>query len=191
MRVEALLFGILMLLPMGFQSKRETSYSSIREIDFGNFTYPARPSTGGRGAFTLRNGEMLSERDADGHVTGMWLELLKVVYGDITGDGVEEAIVIHDWITGGSATSHVVYVYTLDKGRPKFLWGTTTGDRADGGLKSAYAEDGYIMLETYSPEGKRGDCCPIAYVKTRYQLHGNKISVVGKPEAFPLAKKKK
>ncbi|HEV2663461.1 MAG TPA: hypothetical protein VG324_01035 [Blastocatellia bacterium] len=191
MRIEALLLGILTLLPTGFQSERETSYSSIRKIDFGNFTYPARPSVGGRGAFTLRNGEMPPERDADGHVIGMWLELLKVVYGDITGDGAEEAIVIHDWITGGSATPHVVYVYTLEKGRPKFLWGTTTGDRADGGLKSAYAEGGYLVLETYSPEGKRGDCCPVAYIKTRYQLHGNKISVVGKPEAFPLSNKTK
>jgi hypothetical protein len=100
MRVEALFFVILTLW-MGFQSERGTNYSSIREIDFGNFTYPARPSIGGRGAFSLRSGEMRPERDADGHVIGMWLNLLKVVYGDITGDGAEEAIVIHDWITGG------------------------------------------------------------------------------------------
>jgi hypothetical protein len=187
MRLEALLFVTLTLLPTSFQSVRETSYSSIREIDFRNFTYPARPSIGGRGAFTLRNGEMLPERDADGHIIGMWLQLLNVVYGDITGDGAEEAIVIHDWITGGSATPHVVYVYTLERGRPKFVWGTTTGDRADGGLKSAYVESGYLVLETYSPKGKRGDCCPVAYFKTRYQLNGKKISVVGKPDSFPLS----
>jgi len=191
MRVESLLFVILTYLPIVFQSERGTSCSSIREIDFGNFTYPAQPSIGGRGTFTLRNSELPPERDANGRVIGMWLELLNVVYGDMTGDGAEEAIVIHDWITGGSATPHVIYVYTLEKGRPKFLWGTTTGDRADGGLKSAYAENGYLVLETYSPEGKRGDCCPVAYIKTRYQLHGKKISVAGKPEAIPLPNKTK
>jgi hypothetical protein len=115
MRVEALLFGILTLLPAGFQSERESSYSSIREIDFRNFTYPARPSIGGRGAFTLRNGETLPKRDGDGHVIG------------------------------------------------------------------------HMVLETYSPDGKRGDCCPVAYIKTRYRLHKNKISVVGKPEVFPFS----
>jgi len=176
---------------MSIQSRQATSYSSVREIDFLNFTYPAQPSTGARGAFTLRNGELTSERDAKGHVIGMWLTFSKVIYGDVTGDGIEEAIVIHNWITGGSAMPHVVYVYTLEKWQPKFLWSITTGDRADGGLKSAHAEGGYLVLETYSPDGKRGDCCPVAYIKTRYQMHGKKLSVVGKPEVFPLSSKSK
>lgn len=186
MRLEVLLLLILTLWLMGAQNERGTGYSSIREIDFGDFTYPAQPSIGGLGAFTLRSGRLPPKRDADGHVTTMWLELLKVVYGDVTGDGAEEAIVIHEWITGGSATPHVIYIYTIEKGRPKFIWGTTTGDRADGGFKSAYAEDGDLVLETYSPEGKRGDCCPVAYIKTRYRLHGKKISVADKPKVFPL-----
>ena len=186
MNLETILSVILLIWPAGIQSVRATGYGSIHEIDFRNFTYPARPSIGGRGTFTLRNGELLPERDANGFVIGMWLRLLKVVYGDITGEGAEEAIVIHNWITGGSAAPHVVYIYTLDKRQPKFLWGTTTGDRADGGLKSAYVEGGNLVLETYSPEGNHGDCCPVAYIKTRYQLHGKRMLIVGKPEVFQL-----
>jgi hypothetical protein len=165
---------------------KPTKPETIRAVDFANFTYPARPSTGGRGVYTLRNGEHPSQRDAVGHVLGMWLKLASVTYADVTGDGHEEAIVVHAWITGGSATPDVVYVYGMSLGRPRFLWGTTTGDRADGGLKDVYGENGRLVMETFIPEGSQGDCCPVAYVKTEYRYRGGTFRRVRTSPPIPL-----
>jgi len=98
-----------------------------------------------------------------------------VKYGDVTGDGIEEAIVSLGIQTGGSATPGLVYIYTFQRNAPKLLWLRSTGDRADGGLRDVYAQNGQLMVELNSSVGSRGDCCPTHFIRTSYEWRGGRF----------------
>ncbi len=102
------------------------------------------------------------------------MSLRSIAYGDVTGDGVEEAMVVLSvGVTGGTARPHAVYIFTLEQKRPKVLWAFPTGDRADGGLRQVYAADGDLVVERYNSVGSKGDCCPTTFTRVRYQWQGN------------------
>ena len=148
---------------------------SIRSIDFANFHYHGSiglfptaeyPTK----SFTLRRGK-----------SGDWQEgmtLRRVVYGDVTGDSVDEAIVTLSVNTAGSAAVDHVYIFTLRHNRPTFLWGFEGGDRAWGGLRRAYAENGKLVIElfgrgtyiggTLGRTEPVGLCCPQSITVARY-----------------------
>jgi hypothetical protein len=171
--------------------------SPIREIDFANFTYPSH-FRGEAGGYRVRDGEMLPKRkDKIGRPLDMWLVLAGVKYGDATGDGREEAVVDLSWITGGTADADLVYVYGLRKGKPKLLWAFETGDRADGGYKNVFAENGELVVELqgknkiigrdlYEDDGTNmGDCCPTHFTRTRYKWAHNRFRPKAKSEVLP------
>ena len=110
----------------------------------------------------------------------------KVFYGDVTGDGVEDAIVSMNILTGGSAMPGLVYVYALRENRLKLLWSFSTGDRADGGMRAVYAEHGQLVVELNDPFGSRGDCCPTHFTRTRYEWRGKRFRQKRK-ETKPVA----
>jgi hypothetical protein len=115
----------------------------------------------------------------------MGVNLESIVYGDLTDDGIKEAIIVLSFITGGSAIPHAVYVYSIPHTNPKLLWIYSTGDRADGGLRQVYAEDGELVIEQYSPVGRKGDCCPIFFVRARYEWKGRRFERKGKKQTLP------
>src|SRR5215510_6469793 len=80
---------------------------SIRAVDFRNFSYPETeglhiPHSRKR-SFKLKDGSLPETRDKRGFVDGMGVDLSEVSYGDVTGDGQEEAIIVLSILTGGSA----------------------------------------------------------------------------------------
>lgn len=177
--------------------------SIIREVDFENFSYPSAivyPSViVGERPFKLRNGELLPKRkDKIGRPLDIWLKLANVTYGDVTGDGVEEAIVDLGWITGGTATPDLVYIYGWRSGKARLLWAFETGDRAEGGYKDVFAENGELVVELqgkdkvigwnlYADDGTRtGLCCPTYFTRTRYRWVRNRFRQYRKPEVLPL-----
>jgi hypothetical protein len=181
--------------------------SSIHSIDFTNFSYPSKAAnltfsskTAKGNVFKLRQGELPPKFGERNRLLNVWLKFGSVVYGDLTGDGNEEAIVNLNWITGGSALPNLVYIYTLRKGRPTLLWAFETGDRADGGLKDVYAENGELVLELYgkgkiigrnlyADDGtKNGDCCPTFFTRTQYVWRGGHFRQKGNAVVFPLSK---
>jgi hypothetical protein len=174
---------------------------SIRAVDFRNFSFPETeglhiPHTRKR-SFKLRDGSLPETRDKHGFVDEMGVYLGDVSYGDVTGDGQEEAIVVLSILTGGSAMPNCVYVYTWDRRRPKLLWAFDTGDRADGGLRRVKEEKGYLLVELYGNRrilGKdlyledktnRGACCPTLFTRARYKWIGNRFRLASKPEVLP------
>jgi len=74
-----------------------------------------------------------------------------VKYGDLTGDGREEAVVVLWIVTSGTARDGVVFVYTLSTGRPKRLFAFETGDRWDYGYHNAFINNGELIVERYKP----------------------------------------
>ncbi len=155
------------------------SLQTIRDIDFRNFRYPWPKElvdpTNPKRTFQLKNGELPATRTPDGMINEMGGFLGKVVYGDVTGDGAEEAIIYLGIQTGGSATPGAVYIYAVKGNQTKLLWHFSTGDRADNGFRRAYAQNGDLVVELNSPIEKRGDCCPTRFTRTRYAWQGNRF----------------
>jgi hypothetical protein len=118
-------------------------------------------------------------------------------YGDATGDGEEEGLVALGVESGGSAQPHVIYVYGMRGNHPGLLWRFEDGDRADGGLRRIYAENGGLVVELYG-KGKivggdlfaddgtpGGDCCPTHFTRARYRWDGERFMLNGEPEVLP------
>lgn len=98
------------------------SNPSIRSIDFANFTFPWLSELGeSTKTFTLRGGELAPTRDKNGMVDEMGVALQSIVYGDLTRDGGEEAMVVLSLVTGGSAIPHTTYIYKSENNSPKLL----------------------------------------------------------------------
>jgi hypothetical protein len=164
--------------------------SSSHTIDFANFhgsiglfravEYPTR-------SFTLRAGKF-----------GDWqkgMTLRRVVYGDVTGDGIDEAIVTLAVNTAGSAAVDHVYIFTLRDNRPRFLWGFEGGDRAWGGLRQAYTENGELVVELFGRGTHIGGdlgstepvglCCPQSMTRARYRWHAGRFHRYAGLEILP------
>src|SRR5262245_53424758 len=174
---------------------------SIRAVDFRNFSYPETeglhiPHSRKR-SFKLKDGALPETRDKQGFVDGMGIDLSAVSYGDVTGDGKDEALQTMSIVTGGSALPDSVYIYTLKESKPRLLWAFDTGDRADGGLRRVKAENGRLLVELYG-NGKipgkdfgaedktnRGACCPMFFTRARYKWTGNAFRLASKPKVLP------
>lgn len=153
-----------------------TAKSAIRLVDFDNIAYPNFPeySNTKEKRITLERGEA-----APSHVN----------YGDVTGDGAEEALVAVPVEIRGSAIPHHVYIFTIENGKPKLLWDFDTGDRSDGGLRQLYADNGQLVIELYgkdrvvSSELYKGDealCCPSSFTGARYTWTGTSFEHASK-----------
>jgi hypothetical protein len=124
------------------------------------------------------------------------MSLGHVFYGDVTGDGSEEAMVYLDVYTNGSARPGCVYIYRMSDGRPQLLWAFDTGSRNYGGLRQVYADGGKLVVELYgrakiigrdlfTDDGTSAQTSyPYAITRTRYRWRMNRFSRVGKPEEF-------
>ncbi|HVF50568.1 MAG TPA: hypothetical protein VNA19_10810 [Pyrinomonadaceae bacterium] len=75
-------------------SPSPTPNSPIRSVDFANFTFPAKPiDADGEKYFTLKNSEYVG-RLQDGAIEPYPVSLVQSVYGDVTDDGNEEAMLV-------------------------------------------------------------------------------------------------
>lgn len=176
--LAALLIGVT-----SGQARRPSA--SIRSIDFKNFTYPLPAdlvTPGGPRAVTLEGGRFPGTGNEDEMYFGT------VVYGDVTGDGAEEAMIHLGIHTRGSAMPGVAYVYTLRRGRPSLSWSFPTGDRARGGLHRVYAEGGGLVVELYGPQKRwEGDGQPMRFTRRRYVWLGRRFRQTGRKEVIPLS----
>jgi hypothetical protein len=164
--------------------------SPIRSIDFRNFTYSftegLRNPTDPKPTFTLKDGKHPETRDKQGLVGEIGISLNNVIYGDVTGDNQEDAILTMSILTGGSAAPNIVYIYTLENNRPKQLWDFTTGDRANKGLRKVYSENEQLIVELNSPVESKGDCCPVFFTRSKYKWTGKKFQIVENQEKLPV-----
>ena len=169
------------------------------KFDFKNFTYPL--PRGWQDAdsrvVTLRHGirRMTKEKIGMSYVTAK--------YDDLTGDGVDEAFVILKVRTGSITIPQIVYIFEWRDTKPNLLWYFRTGDRAKGGLKRIYVENGelvvelfgrdrYIFAQTETSEivgDKQQLCCPSHFTKTRYKKIDRKFVLQGDRLTYSLSNK--
>lgn len=101
-------------------------------------------------------------------------------FGDLTGDGVEEAALLVYYGMGGSGSFTGVFVYSLDGGAPRRIAAVKGGDRAEGGIKSARIAGGQLIVETYTPD-PLSPCmaCYGGILVTKYEWLGGRLVNVG------------
>jgi len=153
-----------------------TSRSTIRSVDFDNLPYPNFPDYSGpeKKRMTLKAGEGGPNF---------------INYGDVTGDGIEDAMVALESPTRGSAVVDYVYIFTIENGKPQLVWDFETGDRADGGLRNVYPENGHLVIELFGKgrviggqlyRGDEGLCCPSSITRTRYKWTGKRFEEISR-----------
>lgn len=188
--MRGLSFGLLLFGSISFSAAQTT----VRQIDFKNFTYPwsrpsgwpsrlvwLDPSEQGhvhlvRGRWRLDTGDGESDRPFSG------LTLEAVQFADVTGDGQTNALVVLQFDTGGTQYSQYVYIYSFAAGKPKLLAWFHSGDRAASGLYRVYGQGGKLVVELFDPKKRSGDCFSSGFVRTRYQWQNGKFAAVGARE---------
>jgi hypothetical protein len=137
--------------------------------------------SGGIKSFTLQQGKY------EGTDNYEPVNLAYLTYGDATGDGDEEAIVVLSKSIRGTAIPYTIYLYALRNNEPVFLWGLQTGDRADGGLRQVYMQEGELIVEQYfNPDTITGKCpaCPTHIKRPHYEWQGNSFRLKGEQEVI-------
>jgi len=109
-----------------------------------------------------------------------------VNYGDLDGDGVEEAVVALNYSTGGTANWDYLYVYKLEGGQPKLVARMQTGSRGYGGLVRAFVRNQLLIVDFADPERRVGDCCSEGYVRVHYRWQGGLFIEEGTQERGDL-----
>jgi hypothetical protein len=105
-----------------------------------------------------------------------------VAYGDLVGDGNEEAVVSLNYSTGGTANWDYLYVYKLKNGRPALLGRMQTGSRGYGGLIKASVQNGFLVVDFADKDRRVGDCCSEGYIRVRYRWQKGSFVEVGTRE---------
>jgi len=127
--------------------------ASIRNIDFANFVFTLDPcDVSPEQVCTVRlvDGERLPSSDQaqrDPWIRDqLWVHLDFVHYGDVTGDGQDDAVVRFGWNAGGTGQFSQLLVYGLVSGEPAILATFPTGDRAQGGYLDACIRDHVLII---------------------------------------------
>jgi hypothetical protein len=156
--------------------------TDIRRVDFKNFTY----QIGGK-RIRLRNGEY-SGRENWRFDRNFQTRRDYIAYGDLTGDGNEEAaLVLATQITGAAGTVvQYGYIYTIKNGQVIKLadfTGTDLGCSADGSdchLINVKIERGNLIVDRAEPTSDDSRCCPSMYRSTTYHWDGKHLIEIGK-----------
>lgn len=177
-----------------------TTASPIGKIDFRNYTYPLpRGWQDETREITLENGKAPVSLKEDERKIGA--RYVKKQFGDVTGDGQDEAFVVIKLETGGSAIPQMVYIFEWQNDKPEIVWYFRTGDRADGGLKDLRAENGELVVELYGQDRYiYGDvetlkivgdeeqlCCPTHFTRNRYKLTNGRFIMQGERLTYSIA----
>lgn len=158
MRTLVVLIGCIFSVITASQAK------SIRRIDFKNFPYPwIQPfgspekmewlSASGSDEAKLVNmsWQEPSENENDPPLQFRGLTFESVQFGDVTGDGKEEAIVVLRYDSGETRYWHYVYIYATKSDHIKLLGYFHTGERAYFGLYQVYVQGGSLGDGTLRP----------------------------------------
>lgn len=162
--------------------------TDIRKVDFQNFTY--EPSCAGEDTTKVKvaGGEFSEEKKVDEYTERFFFKVFNIIYGDLNRDKAEEAVILSVCNTGGTGNFTEGFVFSIKRGKPALVARIPGGDRADGGLRKAWIENGLLVVESNDSERSRGACCPEGTITQKVKLSGSKLLVVGQPirkDLFP------
>jgi hypothetical protein len=160
--------------------------TDIHKVNFKNFTY--RPYCAGEEPekITVKNGDFTKETKYDEYTEHFYFNIFSINYGDLNGDGKDEAVILSACKTGGTGTFSEGFIYAVKAGKPILLTRIPGGDRAWGGLREAKVENGLLVVDRNDPELNQANCCSEYAQIIKYRLNGTKLNLIGKPASREL-----
>jgi hypothetical protein len=193
-RVMTQTLGMILILFVVAAFRNEGAQEfKIRQIDFKNFTYAWDDSRTGvpeewawmttppqsRVGVSKGIHHFYEQAGYGPRESAPVLRVYDVTYGDLLGDGDEEAVVSLNYSTGGTANWDYVYVYRLKGVQPTLMARMETGSRGYGGLIKASVQKGQLVLDFTDKERAVGDCCSEGYTRVQYRWRGRSFVEVG------------
>lgn len=174
-----------------FGQKKPAAVTNIRSVNFLNYNHIGGICSSELGmtkTVKVRRGKY---KDRENYFQ-VWNN--KIVYGDLTGDRREEAIVhLKCGGVSGNFSYSEIAVYTLKKGRAELLTGINTSDiesdhkrfSPDGfivSVSSAKVVKGRLVIEAYADGSNAG---PTHIVTLNYKVGSDGATLSGKPKVRP------
>lgn len=150
--------------------------AAIRRVDFANRTYATALGDETPEQITVKDGEYERPNDADGNSQGFF-SAGKPVYGDVDGDGREDAIVITIDNGGGTGMFDVARLYMLRGADAVEVAVVPGGDRGDGGLRDVAVEPGGLRVERFLSGDGDGACCPSKLTIEHWRWTGTDLAL--------------
>lgn len=150
--------------------------ASLENVDWSNFTYTFTCYTAQPVTITLHNGS--AQRN------GITYSVLKPVFGDLTGNGQPEAVLIFQ-CTAADAAPARVFVYAGTARHPTLLAVLPPDDHTHFGVRAASISQGILQLTGDGYTRRDPHCCPSLKVVTRYKWADTHFDVLD-AEASPL-----
>lgn len=159
----------------------EADGAGIASVDFADFTYA--PDTCGddteRDPFVVTDG-----RASTASGTNLSVDVDATAYGDLTGDGADEAVVLVSCNAGGNGSWVVALVYGVDgEGDPERLDILDAADRDDRVITGASISDGEIVTDEVIFVDDDPRCCPSGAGSTIWAWDGSRFVVMNATEA--------
>ncbi len=109
----------------------------------------------------------------EGSATELIIRLTDIAFGDLDGDGVQDAAVILVTDPGGSGTFYDLAAVLNRNGKPEHVATVFLGDRAE--IRAFSIETGQVIIEmvTHGPDDPM--CCPTQIVRNIYALEGDTL----------------
>ncbi len=151
--------------------------SSIRKIDFQNFTFPwTKTFSELEKTFTLKNGFSNLTDDRK-------LSFASLLYIDVA-DNYDEQALVNVKIDDGNATYVMLYVFAIENNKPKLLESFEFGkDNVYFGI--AFAAHDELIIETYHQLAADAECCPSIIEISYYKWQKDKFILQGEPQKLP------
>lgn len=161
------LFACLLLLP-ATPSHGKPARKSATGVDWLNHTYSTEWTHGPRK-----------------HVGGRWAgagpfggrSTVRALVGDVTGDGVPDAVLRFSGSGGGSGRYTMIQVRD---GADRIIGRIPGGDRADGGVRNVRIEGGAVHLDRASAGPLGGACCPAYFTHEVWRWDGKQFAAGGR-----------
>jgi hypothetical protein len=143
---------------------------TLTEEQLANAPYPVdlTPS----GIIPLENGEY-SEPIVEGSASELVVTMGQVAYGDLNGDGVDDAAVILIADSGGTGTYSYLSPVLNQEGEPEPAPAALLGDRVEVQSLAIAEEEIWVEMVTHGPQDPM--CCPTLVVTNSYQLQENQL----------------
>lgn len=167
--------------PVGNQNGPAAGAGSIRSIDWQNRTYASE-----EGTYTVKDGTFEfaydengnpvppdSEPTGDGYIERGSFGVAAPIFGDLDGDGAEEAVILSFFDGGGTGKFTGIEVYTMRAGREQVLGIIPGGDRGDGGIDDVRLDGAVVLVDRLMSVEGDGACCPSKIAHERWRWSGS------------------
>jgi hypothetical protein len=165
-RLRSMGIAATLVLTAALSASDTEAVTNIRQVDFRNFTY----RLWGNYTVEARGGSGVLQKGAE--PADPVIASIQTAYGDLTGDGEDEAAVIVWFMAGGNGVFSQGFVYGVKDGKVRLIAEFEGGDRAQNGLWTVSIAKQALIVER---ESGPGPADTERIVTTWYRLDGEKL----------------